>query len=316
MVSTDKALGRCQELTEELCRLGVPALRHVGTSQHVLRSEAVLVPGGLAPVPLPQGFRQAQFHRAGVLLLARRACIPARVEPESLVLGSLDAARHVRAPRFCPAPASALDGQRRAVVVQADAAAHGLLARLLVAAPLPVLALAARVAVERLLAAAALLPVLVAGRGAGELLAARRARHCASLPVIRCSDVYRRSRTIVGAGGRCGGVGRGFARGFLRGLACQRGGRSASMNLCIAAVGCCTRGALALGGGAFLLRAGETRGCFVAPAHHATHGKGLARRCTAAVLLVSCPQTLRTRKNTLCSAVFVRAQALRLAHGC
>ena len=212
------------------------------------------------------------------------------VDPQPLVLGSLDPARHVRAPRFCPAPASALDGQRWAVVVQADAAAHGLLARLLVAAPLPVLALAARVAVERLLAAAALLPALVAGRGAGELLAARRARHCASLPVIRCGDVYRRSGTIVGVGGRCGGVGRGCEWCFLRGLACQRGGRSASMHLCIAAVGCCTRGALALGGGAFLLRAGETRGCFVAPAHHAPHDKGLA----CSLVIVAPTKTMRS----------------------
>ena len=220
MVSTTNVLKRCQELTEELFRFGIPAVRHVGSSQQVLRSEAVLVPGGLASVPLPQGFSQAKLHCAGVLLLARRACIPARVEPRSLVLGSLDPAGQVGAPCFCPAPAPTLDGQRRAIVVQADAAAHGLLARLLVAAALPVLALAARVAVERLLAAAALLPVLVAGRGAGELLAARRARQCADLPVIRYSDAYRRSRTIVRAGGRCGGIVLDFGWGFLRGLVC------------------------------------------------------------------------------------------------
>ena len=40
----------------------------------------------------------------------------------------------------------------------------------------------------------------------------------------------------------------------------KEGVRSASMNMCIAAVGCCTRCALALGGGAFLLRSTrETR---------------------------------------------------------
>ena len=49
------------------------------------------------------------------------------------------------------------------------------------------------------------------------------------------------------------------------------------MNLCIAAVGCRARGALALGGAAFLLRTGETGGPFVAPATHATHLEGLAR---------------------------------------
>ena len=49
---------------------------------------------------------------------------------------------------------------------------------------------------------------------------------------------------------------------------------------------CSTRSALALGGGAFLLRAGETRWSFVAPAPHATHFKCLARRyryCAAIV---------------------------------
>ena len=243
-----------------------------------------MVPGWLAPMPRPQGFRQAKVHRAGVPLLAHCACMPARMVPQSLVLGSLDPARHMRAPRFSPAPASALDGQRRAVVVQADAAAHGLLARLLVATPLPVLALAARVAVKHLLATAALLPVLVAGRGASELLAARRASHCVSLTVIRCSDVYCRSRTIARAGGRCAGIGRGCGWCFLCGRACQREGRNASMNLCIAAVGCCACGALAFGGRAFLLRPGETRGCFVAPAHRAPHIKELARRCRSAPL--------------------------------
>ena len=60
------------------------------------------------------------------------------------------------------------------------------------------------------------------------------------------------------------------------------------MNLCIAAVGCCTRGALALGGGAFLLRAGETRGCFVAPAHDAPHGESLTCRYRCCTLLFCC----------------------------
>ena len=84
--------------------------------------------------------------------------MPARVVARALVLGIRDLARHVGAPRLFPAPAPALDGQRRAVVVQADAARHRLLARLLVPAPLPVLDLACFAAVERLLAAPALLP--------------------------------------------------------------------------------------------------------------------------------------------------------------
>ena len=57
------------------------------------------------------------------------------------------------------------------------------------------------------------------------------------------------------------------------------------MHLGIAAVGCCTCGALALGGGAFLLRAGETRESFVAPAHDATHGESLGRRHRCCALL-------------------------------
>ena len=57
------------------------------------------------------------------------------------------------------------------------------------------------------------------------------------------------------------------------------------MNLCIAAVGGCTHGARALGGGAFLLRAGETRESFVAPAHDATHGESLGRRHRCCALL-------------------------------
>ena len=64
IVSTSKKMRHYQDLTEELCRLAVPALSHVVTSQHELRSAALPVPGGLAPVPLPQGSHQAQLHRA------------------------------------------------------------------------------------------------------------------------------------------------------------------------------------------------------------------------------------------------------------
>ena len=220
IVCATRALVRCQEATEERFSLGVLTLAHVGASQQILRTETVAVPGWLAPVPLPQGFRQAKCHRARVPLLAGRAHIPALMESQPLVLGGLDPACHVCAPRFCPASACALDGQRRAVVVQADAAVHGLFARLLVASPLPVLALALRATVERLLAAAALLPVPVAGGGAGKLLPARRARHCASHPVIRCSEFYHCSRKHFGGASSCGST-RIFWRCGICGMARQ-----------------------------------------------------------------------------------------------
>ena len=51
MVSTSKALEHCQGLAVELFRLGVTALSCVGTSQHGLRGEAVVVPGGLGAAP-------------------------------------------------------------------------------------------------------------------------------------------------------------------------------------------------------------------------------------------------------------------------
>ena len=82
----------------------------------------------------------------------------------------------------CAHPASSAldDGHPWAVVVQVDAAVHGLPARVLVPAMRSVLTLAVRVAVDRLLAAAARSPVLVAG--CGELLSARRPRQCAASP--------------------------------------------------------------------------------------------------------------------------------------
>ena len=79
------------------------------------------------------------------------------------------------------------------------------------------------------------------------------------------------------------------------------------------AVRCCACGALAQGGGAFLLRAGETHGCFVAPAHHAPHVKVLLAVAAAAALLPcrAARQLLPSKKRTriACVLPFLSARA-------
>ena len=204
--------------------------------------------------------------------------------PDSLVLSSLDAARHVRAPRFFPAPASALDGQRRDVVVQADAAGHRLLARLLVPAPLPVLDLACFAAVERLLAAPALLPVLAVVYRARALLPARRARAWrAPLLSAGAIDIV---ATCCSTGRGSSGAGCGAERVVCtltnRALcgagACHRRrpcGNAAAIGI-IASGRCCgARDAPALANGLLLLRPRESTGVLVAAATDAPHGGSL-----------------------------------------
>ena len=66
---------------------------------------------------------------------------------QALKRGVCGFARHVGAPGLVPAAAPTLDRQRVSVVVQADNACQQLLARLLVPAPLPVLALAGTITV-------------------------------------------------------------------------------------------------------------------------------------------------------------------------
>ena len=105
----------------------------------VLRTHAAVVLGRPAVQPRQQGFRQAQLHRARVVLLAGGAHQPAVVAARALVRGVRGLARHVGAPGLVPAAAPALDRHWVLLVVQSDDACQRLLARLLVPTPLPVL---------------------------------------------------------------------------------------------------------------------------------------------------------------------------------
>ena len=112
-------------------------------------------------VPAPRAYpghelaREAQTHGARVLLGARRACVPARVEPSLFAGGHLGLARDVGETTVAPARAAALDRLRVLPAVQADGAARRLHARAFVPAAAPVPFLARAVAVEGPLAPAA-----------------------------------------------------------------------------------------------------------------------------------------------------------------
>jgi hypothetical protein len=159
-------------------QIGAAHPRLVGVAAAPKRLPPARAASGPCSPACTSGTRTSPTTLSSVQFSSGRSPVQAR----SLVLGIRNLARHLRAPRLFPVSAAALNGQRRAVVVQADAARHRCLARQCVPAPLPVLDLACFPAVERLLAAPTPLLVLGAVRSPRELLPAHGARpFCAPL---------------------------------------------------------------------------------------------------------------------------------------